>query len=102
MDRSLKEVDKQLEELSHHYISLVEQAQLDLSELRKIQEQKEKVCVVVFVCVCVFLWCVCVFTLCLSQCVCTYPHIFSLCAFVYYAVADLGGIHASEPPFFPE
>ena len=91
MDRRLKEVDKQLEELSHHHTSLVEQAQLSFSELRKIQERKEKVCVCVFVsvylCVCV---CVCVFTLRLSQCVLMYAHPFSLSAFVYYVFTVFG------------
>ena len=47
-----------------HNTSLVEQAQLSFSELRKIQERKEKVCVCVFVCVCV-----CVYVVSLSVCV---------------------------------
>ena len=70
MDRRLKEVDKQLEELSHHHTSLVDQAQLALSELRKNLEQKENVCVSVFVCM--FVWCVYV-------CVVSLSHIHLVC-----------------------
>ena len=83
MDRRLKEVDKQLEEVSHHHTSLVEQAQLAFSELRKILEQKEKVCVFVFVCVCV---CVCVCVWCVyivSLCVCACVHITFSCVLLF-------------------
>ena len=85
MDRRLKEVDKQLEELSHHHTSLVEQTQLAFSELRKIQEQKEKVCVFVFVCVCV---CVCV---------CVYVVSFSVCVNTLDATRHLSGVRTYSP-----